>query len=53
VALYPFFLDGVALHPELLQRDGLHPNARGVEVIVKGILPSVEKLLGPPGKEGS
>jgi acyl-CoA thioesterase-1 len=47
VALYPFFLDGVALHPELTQADGLHPNARGVERIVAGILPSVESLLGP------
>jgi acyl-CoA thioesterase I len=50
VALYPFFLDGVALHPELIQGDGLHPNAEGVGVIVKAILPSVERLLGPPAK---
>ncbi len=50
VALYPFFLDGVALHPELIQGDGLHPNREGVAVIVKAILPAVEKLLGPAGK---
>jgi acyl-CoA thioesterase-1 len=42
---YPFFLDGVALHPDLLQEDGLHPNPAGVSVIVTNILPSVEKLL--------
>lgn len=45
VALYPFFLDGVAGVDELNQRDGLHPNARGVARIVSGILPAVEKVL--------
>ncbi len=29
--LYPFFLDGVAADRDLLQPDGLHPNAAGVE----------------------
>jgi acyl-CoA thioesterase-1 len=50
VPLYPFFLDGVSLHPELTLADGLHPNAQGVSRIVSGILPSVEALLGPTGK---
>ncbi len=50
VPLYPFFLDGVALHPELQLADGLHPNARGVDTIVARILPAVEALLGPPAK---
>jgi acyl-CoA thioesterase-1 len=45
VALYPFFLDGVAARPALNQNDGLHPNARGVAVIVEGILPDVKRLL--------
>jgi acyl-CoA thioesterase-1 len=45
VVYYPFFLDGVALRPDLNQADGLHPNAAGVDVIVARILPSVEKLL--------
>lgn len=48
VPLYPFFLEGVSLHPELTLADGLHPNAQGVERIVSGILPSVEALLRPP-----
>jgi acyl-CoA thioesterase-1 len=47
-ALYPFFLDGVATDPALNQNDGLHPNARGVEVIVERILPSVMTLLETP-----
>jgi acyl-CoA thioesterase-1 len=44
--LYPFFLDGVASRQDLLQADGLHPNAAGVDLIVAAILPSVERLLG-------
>jgi acyl-CoA thioesterase I len=42
--LYPFFLDGVAADPKLNQRDGLHPTAAGVDVIVAKILPDVERL---------
>jgi len=45
VLLYPFFLDGVALNPDLNLGDGMHPNARGVGVIVENILPKVEELL--------
>ncbi len=46
VALYPFFLDGVAMDPELNQPDGLHPNRRGVTKIVERIAPRVADLLG-------
>jgi acyl-CoA thioesterase-1 len=42
--LYPFFLDGVAADPKLNQRDGLHPTAAGVDVIVAKMLPAVEQL---------
>jgi acyl-CoA thioesterase-1 len=45
VVYYPFFLEGVALHRELIQDDGMHPNPAGVAVIVDKILPDVEKLL--------
>jgi acyl-CoA thioesterase I len=44
--LYPFFLEGVAMKPELNQPDGLHPNERGVEVLVDRIAPVVARLLG-------
>jgi acyl-CoA thioesterase-1 len=44
--LYPFFLTGVAAQRPLLQADGMHPNARGVEVVVRGIAPQVGRLLG-------
>jgi acyl-CoA thioesterase I len=43
--LYPFFLDGVAAQPSLNQTDGIHPNGKGVEIIVKRIMPSVEGLI--------
>jgi acyl-CoA thioesterase-1 len=45
VALYPFFLEGVAADPELNQADGIHPNARGVAEIVKRMSPAVKVLL--------
>ncbi len=45
VPLYPFFLDGVAGNPRLAQADGLHPNARGVAVIVGRITPAVVRAL--------
>ncbi|WP_027169707.1 arylesterase [Mesorhizobium sp. WSM3224] len=45
VPLYPFFLDGVSGHPDLQLEDGLHPNPKGVDVIVERILPVVEKAI--------
>jgi acyl-CoA thioesterase-1 len=49
VPLYPFFLEGVALDPKLNQGDGMHPNAQGVAVMVRGILPYVTPLLARQG----
>ena len=46
IGLYPFFLDGVAARRELNQDDGIHPNEKGVAVIVERILPHVRRLLG-------
>ena len=45
VVLYPFFLDGVVGDRSLNLPDGIHPTARGVEVIVERILPTVETFL--------
>jgi acyl-CoA thioesterase-1 len=39
-------LDGVALDPKLNQPDGLHPNQRGVAIIVEHIAPYVARLIG-------
>ena len=46
VPLYRFFLDGVAMKPELNQPDGLHPNERGVAVLVDRLAPVVARLVG-------
>ena len=44
--VYPFYLDGVALDPTLNQADMIHPNAAGVAVIVKNMLPALTAWLG-------
>lgn len=44
-ARYPFFLKGVAFNRPYLLPDGLHPNAAGVGIIVRNILPTVEAAL--------
>jgi acyl-CoA thioesterase-1 len=48
VPLYPFFLDGVAAHPDLQLQDGMHPTVQGVGVMVKNMLPSITAWLGKP-----
>jgi acyl-CoA thioesterase I len=45
VALYPFFLDGVAADAKLNQADGIHPTSAGVDIIVSRIMPTVEAFL--------
>jgi acyl-CoA thioesterase-1 len=49
VLFYPFFLDGVAGEPSLLQDDGMHPNAAGVAAIVRAITPYVLRLIAARG----
>ena len=49
VMLYPFFLDGVAGHPDLQIEDGMHPNSKGVDVMVERMLPVVEKAIAANG----
>ena len=38
-AYYPFFLKDVALEPSLNQRDMIHPNKKGVKIIVNNFFP--------------
>lgn len=47
IPLYPFFLEGVAAHPELQLADGMHPTPEGVAVMVRNILPALQAWLGP------
>jgi len=43
LALIPFLLDGVGGHDDLMQRDGIHPNAAGARrveaIVIKALLP--------------
>ena len=43
--LVPFLLEKVALDPELMQPDGMHPNARGEAPVLDTIWPYLEPLL--------
>jgi acyl-CoA thioesterase I len=49
--LYPFFLDGVVGNRSLLQPDGMHPAAAGVDTIVAHILPKAEELVASVQKQ--
>jgi acyl-CoA thioesterase-1 len=46
IALYPNLLAGVGGVPRLNQRDGIHPTAEGVRIIVRGLAPVVSRALG-------
>lgn len=43
--LYPFFLDGVVTEDAMKLEDGMHPNAKGVDVMVQKSLPVAEKFI--------
>lgn len=45
VPLYPFILEGVAQDAVLNQPDGIHPNPKGVDVVVQHLLPFVTHNL--------
>lgn len=45
VALYPFFLDGVAADRQFLLEDGMHPNAVGIDRMVERFVPTMETVL--------
>ncbi len=45
ITFVPFFLDGVAGHPDLLLRDGKHPNAKGQIIAADNIWKVLEGML--------
>jgi len=45
IILMPFFLEGVAMQPDLNQADGLHPNEQGYQIITENLLPYVKQAL--------
>ena len=44
-ALVPFILEGVALDPKLMQRDGIHPNGKAQPRLLDNVWPVLEPLL--------
>ncbi len=46
VQLVPFLLDGVALQPQLMQDDGIHPVAEAQPVLLENVWPALRALLG-------
>jgi len=53
LAFVPFLLDQIALNPELMQADGIHPNSAGQPQILKNLWPELKPLLVAPGKPAS
>ena len=45
VSFVPFFLAEVAGHPDLNQADGIHPTAKGYEIILNSFYPKIRELL--------
>ena len=45
VSLVPFMLENVAVRPDLIQQDGLHPNAAGQPIILENIWIKLRPLL--------
>jgi acyl-CoA thioesterase-1 len=44
VPLVPFMLNGVLGNPDLMSRDGIHPNAAGARAIAANIFPHLRPL---------
>ena len=45
VDFLPFLLENVALNRELNQADGIHPNARGTQIMANNIYAALKPLL--------
>jgi len=50
VAFVPFFLEGVALDPALMQDDGIHPAPAAQPMLLDNVWPALERLLVPAGE---
>jgi acyl-CoA thioesterase-1 len=49
VPLVPFLLEGVALDPELMQADGIHPNDRAQPRLLENVWPYLKPLMNEAG----
>jgi len=45
IALIPFLLEGVAAQKDLNLPDGIHPNPKGYEIVLKNVLKVIEPML--------
>jgi len=45
IPLVPFILDGIAMHEQYMQLDGLHPTAAAQEIILDNIWPTLNSTL--------
>lgn len=45
IELIPFFVEFVAVKPELMQEDGIHPNAKAQPIIVDIVREDLRKIL--------
>jgi len=50
ISLVPFLLEDVALHSELIQRDGIHPTAEAQPILLKNVLPTLLPLIASTSK---
>lgn len=44
IPLWPFFMDEIAVRPELMMQDGIHPNAKAQPLIRDLMLPLLQQL---------
>jgi len=51
VHLAESFIDQVALQPELMQNDGIHPNIAGQPLLLNALWPAIEKLLAAAAEQ--
>nr|WP_320136288.1 arylesterase [uncultured Amphritea sp.] len=52
IPLVPFFMASIALQPELMQADGLHPKAAAQPALLDQVWLVLENLLAPPSSAG-
>ena len=48
IPFVPFILDGIALHEQYMQLDGLHPTAEAQKIILENIWPTLSGILDSP-----
>ena len=48
-----FFMDGIAMNEELMQDDGIHPNASAQSILLDNAWPVIERTLAPESVDPS